>query len=68
MPASCSEGRSGNSALRAFDVVQGKVAKSADGRTIEYKPESGADYGDSEIGRSMRSVAQLVKMDLRSAP
>ena len=44
--------------------MQAKVAKDGNGNPLPYQPEGGADYGDSEIGRSLRSVAQLIKMDL----
>jgi uncharacterized protein (DUF1501 family) len=54
----------GTGALRAFDVIQAKLPKNAGGQVLPYEPENGAAYGDSEIGRSLRSVAQLVKMDL----
>ena len=55
---------SGIRALDAFDAVQSKIPRLEDGSASDYVPENGSDYGDSEIGRSLRSVAQLVKMDL----
>jgi len=55
---------SGTHALSAFDAVQSKLPKNPDGSNKPYSPDHNADYGDSEIGRSLRSVAQLVKMNL----
>ncbi|CAN5455863.1 DUF1501 domain-containing protein [soil metagenome] len=52
--------------LRALELVQSKVVKNRDGDALPYTPEHGADYGndDNEIGRSLKAVAQLIKMDL----
>src|SRR5581483_5231774 len=50
--------------LRAFDIVQSKIAKGKDGDALPYKPENNATYGDSDIARSLQSVAQLIKMDM----
>lgn len=55
---------SGTAALAAFNAVQSKLPRNPDGSPKPYAPDNNADYGDSEIARSLRSVAQLIKMDL----
>ena len=56
--------RAGAQALRAFDAFQSKLAKAPNGDPIPYTPQNHADYGDSDIGRSLCSVARLMKMDI----
>jgi uncharacterized protein (DUF1501 family) len=54
----------GAGALRAFDVVQSKLPRGADGNVLPYKPDNDLSYGDGDLARSLQTVAQLVKMDL----
>ncbi len=48
--------RAGAETLRAIDSMAGII----DG---DYTPANGADYGESEIGNSLQSLARLIKAD-----
>jgi uncharacterized protein (DUF1501 family) len=54
----------GTEALAAVERVQGKVKRNNDGSPVPYVAENAAAYEESEIARSLKSVAQLIKMDL----
>jgi uncharacterized protein (DUF1501 family) len=54
----------GARALNAFDAFQARLPKAPGGEAIPYTPENHADYGDSDIGRSLCSIARLMKMDI----
>jgi uncharacterized protein (DUF1501 family) len=52
--------------LRTLDGIQlidGRL-RQADGKVAPYAPAHGATYEESEIGRSLQSVARVIRMDL----
>jgi uncharacterized protein (DUF1501 family) len=54
----------GRQTLAAFDVFQSKLARKPNGEVLPYTPENHADYGNTDIGHSLCSVARLMKMEL----
>jgi uncharacterized protein (DUF1501 family) len=57
-------GRSAAETLRQMDLVDRRLARQADGRIIPYSPEAGVAYEETESGRALRTVAQLLKMEI----
>jgi uncharacterized protein (DUF1501 family) len=52
--------------LRTLDGIQlidGRL-RQADGKVPPYVPDHGATYEETEIGRSLQSVARVIRMDL----
>jgi uncharacterized protein (DUF1501 family) len=52
--------------LRTLDGIQlidGRL-RQADGKVAPYVPANGATYEETEIGRSLQSVARVIRMDL----
>ncbi|TAH07862.1 MAG: DUF1501 domain-containing protein [Sphingobacteriia bacterium] len=57
----------GRTALQTFytiDLLQKKIARRATGEAVAYKPEGNAKYLEDQFGKSLRNVAQLVKLDI----
>lgn len=51
-------------ALQSIEAVNLKIAKDDTGHIIPYTPEGNAKYPENPIGRSLQTLAQLIKMDI----
>jgi uncharacterized protein (DUF1501 family) len=49
--------------LHGIALIDGPL-RQPDGKVIPYQPAGGATYEDSEIGRSLMTVARVIRMDL----
>jgi uncharacterized protein (DUF1501 family) len=56
--------QAGATTLTAINAVQDKLPRDSRGNPIAYTPEYNASYPQGGLGNSMRTVAQLVKMDV----
>ena len=57
----------GKTALQTFytiDMLQKKIPKKGNGETVPYKPDGGANYKEDDFGKSMKNLAQLIKLDI----
>ncbi len=50
--------------LRALNVISSEVKRDDSGNLIPYKPATGSTYPDGELGNNLKTVAQLLKLDL----
>jgi uncharacterized protein (DUF1501 family) len=54
--------------LGVTDILDSKIPKNANGERIPYQPRAGVTYPENwpagELSRSLKSVAQLIKLDL----
>jgi len=55
--------QAGLRALDGIELIDGRL-RQADGKVPPYVPAQGASYEETEIGRSLQSVARVVRMDL----
>lgn len=56
--------RAATQTLRDMETVDGRLPRGPDGKVLDYAPENGAAYEETESGRAFRTVARLLKMDL----
>lgn len=55
----------GRQTLDAIRAVDRHLVRDAQNKVQPYKPDNGVDYGSgSEIGRGLKTAAQLIKMDI----
>lgn len=50
--------------LADMTLLDSRLPRGGDGKVLDYQPEGGAVYEESESGRSLRTVARLLKMDI----
>jgi uncharacterized protein (DUF1501 family) len=55
---------SGQSALTALAAVRAKLPKDENGNPAEYQPAGGSEYPETSFAESLKSVAELLKMDI----
>lgn len=53
----------GRRTLQSVELIDSHL-REPDGKVAPYKPAGGAVYEDTEIGRSLQSVARVIRMDL----
>jgi uncharacterized protein (DUF1501 family) len=51
-------------ALNSIDEINKRIAKDASNTNIPYTPENNATYPDNPLGRSLQTLAQIIKMDI----
>lgn len=57
----------GKTALQTFytiDMLQKKISRKGNGEAVQYKPDNGASYKEDDFGKSMKNLAQLIKLDV----
>ncbi len=57
-------GRTAQQTFYTIDLLQKKVPRRANGEAIPYKPEGKGTYMEDEFGKSLKNIAQLVKLDI----
>ncbi len=57
-------GQSMRTTLGILAAVDGRLPRGPGGKPLPYQPEPGPAYEGTEIGRALKVVAQLVKLDL----
>lgn len=50
--------------LRDMEMIESRLPRGGDGKVAPYQPEQGAAYEETESGRSLQTVARLIKMDI----
>lgn len=50
--------------LRDMALIDGRLPRGSDGKVAPYQAEQGAVYEETESGRSLQTVARLLKMDI----
>jgi uncharacterized protein (DUF1501 family) len=64
-PAAADVTEAGRLTLESMAAIDARLARDANGKYAAYVAESGANYEAAyELGRPLKTVAQLVKMDL----
>ena len=65
-PGAAAEARSaGRVTLQAMTAIDARLARDAHGKYVAYAPQPGVNYDAAyELGRPLKTLAQLVKMDL----
>jgi len=51
-------------ALNSIDEINKRITKDASNNNILYVPENNSTYPDNPLGRSLQTLAQVVKMDV----
>ncbi len=57
----------GRTALQTFytiDLLQKKIPRRSNGEAIPYRPEGNGTYMEDDFGKSLKNIAQLVKLDI----
>lgn len=54
----------GGRTLQVLDIFANRLPKDAHGKLIDYTPSSGANYPGDGFANSLKTIAQLVKMDV----
>ena len=55
--------QAGRRTLRGINLIDGRL-REPDGKVAVYKPTGNATYEDTEAGRSLMTVARVIRMDL----
>ncbi len=53
-----------NNALNSIQYINQHIPKDASGKVIPYAPENNTKYPESPFGRSLQTLAQVIKMDM----
>jgi uncharacterized protein (DUF1501 family) len=53
-----------NNALDSFQFISKRMERDINGNPIKYSPAHGADYPDNSLGKSLKTLAQVIKMDM----
>lgn len=57
----------GRTALQTFytiDLLQKKVPRRSNGEAVPYRPEGSGAYMEDDFGKSLKNIAQLIKLDI----
>lgn len=56
--------QTGLNTLKSIATLQSKLPKRSNGEVLPYQPSRGAYYPDEEFGESLKTLAQIIKMDV----
>lgn len=56
--------RAARAALDGLSAVDGRLPRGTDGKVAAYDAEGGAVYEETEAGRTLQTVARMLKMDI----
>jgi len=51
-------------ALTSIEAINQRLAKDGNGKMLPYTPENNASYPNNAFGKSMQTLAQVIKMDV----
>lgn len=56
--------RAARQTLSDMTLLDSRLPRGADGKVMDYQPDHGAQYEETESGRALRTVARLLKMEI----
>lgn len=56
--------QSGASALASIELIDSRIPRNEDDDPEEYEPEPGAQYPDSSFSDALKTIAQMIKLDV----